>query len=107
MKGMPGGMQALMKQANQMQNKMKKLQEELASREYEGQAGGGAVKVRINGDHMLLQLDIDPEVFKSGDIEMLQDLVIAATNEAQKICKETSSKEMNAVTGGMNIPGMF
>ena len=107
MKGMPGGMAQLMKQANQMQIKMKKAQEELASREYEATSGGGAVKVKVNGDHMITSLTIDPEVLKEGDVEMLQDMIVGATNEASKIAKETSAKEMEKITGGLNIPGMF
>jgi nucleoid-associated protein EbfC len=107
MKGMPGGMAALMKQANQMQMKMKKTQEELAKREFEGTSGGGACKVKVNGDHMMLSLTVDPEVAKSGDMEMLQDLIMSATNEAMKVAKDTTAKEMEKVTGGLNIPGMF
>lgn len=107
MKGMPGGMAQLMKQANQMQMKMKKTQEELALKEYEAASGGGAVKVKVNGDYKILSLTIDPEVMKSGDVEMLQDLITTAANEAMKIAKDTSAKEMEKVTGGLNIPGMF
>ncbi|MFS4459112.1 YbaB/EbfC family nucleoid-associated protein [Bdellovibrio sp. HCB2-146] len=107
MKGMPGGMAQLMKQANQMQMKMKKAQEELAKAEYEATSGGGAVKVKVNGDHMMTALTIDPEVLKAGDVEMLQDMILSATNEAVKTARDTSSKEMEKITGGMNIPGMF
>ena len=102
-----GGMAQLMKQANQMQMKMKKTQEEIAKREFEGTSGGGAVKIKINGDHMMLNVTIDPEVMKSGDHEMLQDLILTATNDAVKIAKETMSKEMEKITGGMGIPGLF
>ncbi|WP_374076109.1 YbaB/EbfC family nucleoid-associated protein [Bdellovibrio bacteriovorus] len=107
MKGMQGGMAQLMKQANQMQMKMKKAQEELAKKEYEATSGGGAVKVKVNGDHMITALTIDPEVLKAGDVEMLQDMVMSATNEAVKVAKDTSAKEMEKITGGLNIPGMF
>lgn len=107
MKGMGGGMAQLMKQANQMQLRMKKLQEELAQRTYDGSSGGEAVKVTVNGDHLIQQIHIDAEVFKSGDVEMLQDLIAAATNDAIKVAKDTSAKEMEKITGGMNIPGMF
>ncbi len=107
MKGMPGGMAQLMKQANQMQMKMKKTQEELAKKEYEATSGGGAVKVKVNGDHMITSLAIDPEVLKAGDVEMLQDMILSATNEAIKTAKDTSAKEMEKITGGLNIPGMF
>lgn len=107
MKGMQGGMAQLMKQANQMQMKMKKAQEELATKEYDGTSGGGAVKVTVNGDHMITKLTLDPEVIKTGDVEMIQDLFMSATNDAIKTAKEISSKEMEKITGGMNIPGMF
>lgn len=107
MKGMPGGMAQLMKQANQMQMKMKKLQEELGTKTYDGTAGGGAVKVTVTGQNLLKSIAIDPEVMKSGDVEMLQDLLLAATNDALKVAKETSAKEMEKITGGMNIPGLF
>lgn len=107
MKGMPGGMAQLMKQANQMQLKMKKAQEDLAKNEYEATTGGGAVKVKVNGDHMITSLTIDPEVLKAGDVEMLQDMVLSAANEAIKTARDTSAKEMEKITGGLNIPGMF
>ncbi len=105
MKGMMGGMAGLMKQANQMQLKMKKLQEELATREFTGTSGGGAVSAKVNGDNKVLALTIDPEVIKSGDVEMLQDLVTSAVNDALKVAKDTSSQEMSKITGGLNIPG--
>lgn len=107
MKGMPGGMAQLMKQANQMQLKMKKTQEELAKKEYEATSGGGAVKAKVNGDHMITALSIDPEVLKAGDVEMLQDMILSAVNEAVKTARDTSAKEMEKITGGLNIPGMF
>jgi DNA-binding YbaB/EbfC family protein len=107
MKGFSGGMAQLMKQANQMQTKMKKVQEELAKAEYEGTAGGGVVTVKVNGEYKMTSLAIKEDVIKSGDVEMVQDLVLAATNEAVKIARETSQKEMEKVTGGMNIPGLF
>lgn len=106
MKGMPGSMQALMKQANQMQMRMKKAQEDLAKREFEGTSGGGAVKVKVTGDNKICNVVISPDVFKSGDVEMLQDLIVTATNDALRVAKETSQKEMEKITGGMNIPGL-
>lgn len=105
--GMPGGMQALMKQANQMQAKMKKMQEELAVREYTGTAGGGAVTVKVNGDQVMLSIQIKPEVFSEGDAEMLQDLILAASNEALKVAKTTHQKEMEKITGNIGLPGLF
>ena len=105
MKGMMGGMAGLMKQANQMQMKMKKLQEELATREFTGTSGGGAVAVKVNGDSKVLNITINPEVIKAGDAEMLQDMVVSAVNDALKTAKDTSTQEMSKITGGMNIPG--
>ena len=107
MKGFGGGMQQLMRQANQMQNKIKKLQEELATREFEGGAGGGAVKVTVTGAQLLTKVQIEPELFQSGDHEMLQDLMLLATNEALKTAKETSDKEMSKITGGLSAAGLF
>lgn len=107
MKGMQGGMAQLMKQANQMQLKMKKTQEEIAKMEFSGSAGGDGVKVTVNGDHKIVSLKINPEVMKAGDVEMLQDLVTAAVNDAVKTAKETSQKEMEKITGGMGVPGLF
>lgn len=105
MKGMMGGMAGLMKQANQMQMKMKKLQEELAAREFSGTSGGGAVTVKVNGDTKVLSITINPEVIKADDVEMLQDLVTSAVNDAIKSAKETSQQEMSKITGGMSLPG--
>lgn len=104
--GMQGGMANLMRQANQLQMKMKKAQEELALREYEGTSGGGAVTVKVRGEHEVVALKINEDVMKSGDVEMLQDLVLTATNDALKKAKETSAAEMEKLTGGMNFPGM-
>ena len=106
-KGFGGGMQQLMKQANQIQNRMKKLQEELKDREFEGTAGGGGVLVKVNGDTMLTSIEIQDDVLTDGDKEMLQDLILAATNDAIKLAKDTSQKEMDKITGGFNMPGMF
>jgi nucleoid-associated protein EbfC len=105
MKGAMGGMAGLMKQANQMQMKMKKVQEELAAREFTGTSGGGAVTAKVNGENKVLALTIDPAVMKDGDVEMLQDLVTSAVNDALKVAKDTSSQEMSKITGGLNIPG--
>lgn len=104
---MQGGMQNLMKQANQLQLKIKKIQEELATREYEGTSGGGAVTVKVRGETEIIGLKISEDVMKSGDVEMLQDLVLTATNDALKKAKETHAGEMEKVTGGFNFPGLF
>lgn len=106
MKGF-GGMQQLMRQANQMQAKMKKLQEELAQREFEGTSGGGGVKVVALGNNTIKSVEISKDVFGAGDVEMLQEMVLSATNSALTTARETVDKEMSKVTGGLNIPGMF
>ena len=106
MKNMGGGMAQLMRQANQMQMKMKKLQDELALRNYDGSAGGGAVKVTVSGANEVKSVVINPDVIQAGDVEMLQDLIAAATNDALKLAKDTSNKEMEKITGGMQLPGM-
>lgn len=106
MKGMQGGMAQLMKQANQMQMKMKKVQDELAEKSYTGTAGGGAVSIEINGNYMIQKVNISADLVSSGDKDMLQDLIQVATNEAVKTAKDTSAKEMEKITGGMNIPGL-
>ncbi|MCB0420384.1 MAG: YbaB/EbfC family nucleoid-associated protein [Bdellovibrionales bacterium] len=107
MKGMGGGMQQMMRQANQMQNKMKKLQEELAQTEFEGSAGGGAVTVKVTGANVVASITISPDVFSDGDAEILQDLVLAATNDALKTAKTTSDAEMSKITGGLGGLGLF
>jgi len=102
--GMQGGMANLMRQANQLQLKMKKVQEELAEREYEGTSGGGAVTVKVKGQDQLISLKISDDVMKSGDVDMLQDMILTATNDALKKAKETHAAEMEKVTGGFNLP---
>jgi DNA-binding YbaB/EbfC family protein len=105
-RGMPSGMQSLMRQANQLQLKIKKAQEELADHTYEGTAGGGAVTVTVKGESEISALVINEDVFKAGDVEMLQDLVKAAANDALKKAKATHAMEMEKVTGG-GFPGLF
>ncbi len=106
MKGFGGGMQGLMRQANQMQAKMKKAQEELATREFEGTSGGGAVKIIVTGNNQLKSVEIQPDVISSGDKDMLQDLILTATNDALNTAKTTTDKEMAKITGGFSMPGM-
>lgn len=101
-----GGMQAMMRQANQMQARMKKAQEELATREFEGTSGGGAVKVIALGNGTVKSVDIQPDVISSGDKDMLQDLITTAVNEALRLAKTTSDQEMSKITGGFSLPGM-
>ena len=97
----------LMKQAQEMQAKMTKLQEELAHKEVEASSGGGMVTVRMNGQQEVLALKIDPEVFKEGDQEMLEDLVVAAINEARRQSLDLAKQEMSKLTGGLPMPGLF
>lgn len=105
--GAPMGMQNLMRQANQLQLKIKKLQDELAERSYEGSSGGDAVRVTVKGENSVTAVQISPDVMSSGDVEMLQDLIMTAMNDAMKKAKETHAAEMEKVTGGMNFPGLF
>lgn len=107
MKGLGGGLQQMMRQANQMQSKIKKLQEELSAREFEGSAGGGAVTAKVTGDSKVVAMTIKPDVAKADDLEMLQDLIVVAVNEALKTAKTTSDQEMSKITGGVNFPGLF
>ena len=97
----------LMKQAQEMQAKMAKVQEELAKKEIEVSSGGGMVTVKMNGQQEVLNITIDPEVFKDGDKEMLEDLVVAAVNEARRKALDLAKDEMSRITGGLSIPGMF
>jgi DNA-binding YbaB/EbfC family protein len=102
-----GGMQALMRQANQMQTRMKKLQEELATREFEASTGGGAVTIKMMGDYKVTAVQIQPDVFAAGDKDMLQDMMVTAFNEAYRTVKTASDAEMAKITGGFSMPGMF
>lgn len=111
--GFPGGgfgggnMNNLMKQAQKMQKQMEDMQKEMETAEFEATAGGGAVSVKINGKKEILGISIKPEVVDPDDVEMLEDLVLSAVNEAlRKVDEETSSK-MGKLTGGLNIPGLF
>lgn len=102
-----GGMANIMRQANQMQSKIKKLQEELNEREYEGTSGGGAVTAKMKGESKLVSLVISADAAKAGDVEMLQDMVVSAVNEAIKKAKDTQAAEMEKITGGLGLSGLF
>ena len=109
-KGMGGGaqnMQSMIRQAQKMQEDMAALQEELDAREYEIKAGGGVVAVKINGKKEVLSIDIQPEIVDPDDIETLSDILVAAVNEAIKRVETTNSQEMDKITRGLNMPGMF
>lgn len=101
------GMGNIMKQAQKLQSKMAKMQEELAEEKVEGSAGGGMVKAVANGRQQLVSIEIEPEVADPEDLEMLQDLILAAVNDALTKSQEMVSERMNKITGGMNIPGMI
>jgi hypothetical protein len=99
-------MGSLMKQAQKIQAEMARVQEELSRKTVEASAGGGMVTVIANGKQEIMSVKIDPEVMKLGDIEMLQDLVLAAVNEALKKAQQMITEEMGKITGGLNIPGL-
>ena len=96
----------MMQQAQKMQAQMGKIQEELAESRTEASAGGGAVKVVVIGGSKVEEIIIDPEVVDPEDVEMLQDLVLAAVNEAMDTAQAEASEKMSAITGGLNIPGL-
>lgn len=110
--GFPGGfgggnMNNLMKQAQAMQKQMQEMQKEIESAEFDASVGGGAVSVRINGKKEVLAINIKPEVVDADDVEMLEDLVLSAVNEALRKAEEATASKMGKLTGGMNIPGLF
>ncbi len=96
----------MLKQAQEMHSKISKLQEEMAGKTVEATSGGGMVNVVINGKQEILSIRIDPEVVNKEDIEMLQDLIAAAVNEAIRKSQEMMTEEMKKITGGLNIPGL-
>lgn len=100
------GLGKFLKQAQKMQEQMQRVQDELAQRQVEGSAGGGAVKAVARCDGSLISVKIDPKVVDASDVEMLEDLVLGAVTNALEVAKKTQAEEMNKVTAGMNIPGM-
>ena len=109
-KGMGGGpqnMQSMMRQAQKMQEAMEEKQAELDAREYDIQAGGGVVSLKINGKKEVLSIAIKPEVVDPDDVETLQDILVAAVNEGIKKGESVNSEEMNKITGGLSMPGLF
>ncbi|WP_077369365.1 YbaB/EbfC family nucleoid-associated protein [Anaerosalibacter sp. Marseille-P3206] len=108
-KGFPGmgNMGGMMKQVQKMQKQMAELQAQLEEKEIEASAGGGAVVAVANGKKQIVSITIDKEVVDPDDVDMLQDLVLAAVNEALRNAEEYVSNEMGKITGGMNIPGLF
>ena len=106
--GMGGGMNMnMIKQAQKMQQDMLKMKEELESKEYDATAGGGMVKAVVNGKHELLSLSIHPEAVDPEDVEMLQDMVVAAVNEAMRKAEAEAAQNMSKLTGGLNLGGLF
>ena len=97
----------MMKQAQKMQAKLAEMQEQLKSETLEASAGGGMVRVVITGDMQIRELSIDPAAIDPDDVEMLQDMVAAAVNEAIRSAQELASRRMGEITGGMNVPGMM
>ena len=105
--GGPQNMIAMIRQAQKIQEEMETLQAELDAKEYEVNAGGGMVTVKINGKKEILNIDIKPEIVDPEDIETLSDTLVAAVNEALRRVEQTNSEAMGKLTGGMNLPGMF
>ena len=103
--GMPGNMNNLMKQAQKMQRQMEEMQKELETTTVEATAGGEAVKVVVNGRKEVVEIELKPEVVDPEDIEMLQDLVMAAINEGLRKADEMVNSQMSTITGGLNLPG--
>ena len=105
-RGGMGNIQQLMQQAQRMQQQMAQKQAELAEKTVTAQSGGGMVTATVNGAHELLELSIDPEVIDPEDKEMLEDMVVAAVNQAMQQAEEMAQQELGKLTGGMNIPGL-
>lgn len=101
-----GGQANMMKRLQQMQDDMARVQKEVEDGEYTATAGGGAIDVTVNGSHQLLSVKIKPDVVDPEDVEMLEDLLVAAVNEAMRKADDTMEREMGKITGGLNIPGM-
>ncbi len=107
MGGGPSNMQGMMKQVQKMQDQMTELQADLDEREYEVNAGGGVVTVKINGKKEILSIALKPEIVDPDDIETLSDVLVAAVNEAIRKVEDTNSEEMSKITGNVSIPGLF
>ena len=106
---MPGGMNqaAMMKQAQKMQQEMLRMQEEMENKTYTATAGGGVVSASVNGKHEVVDLKIDPDAVDPDDVEMLQDMVMAAVNEAMRTADAEAASNMSRLTGGLNLGGLF
>ena len=108
-RGMPGGMNqaAMMKQAQKLQQEMMRMQQEQESKTFVAKAGGGMVSATVNGKQELVGLEINPEAVDPDDVEMLQDMVMAAVNEAMRTADNEAANNMSRLTGGMNLGGLF
>ena len=108
-RGMPGGMNqaAMMKQAQKMQQEMLRMQEEMENKTYTAAAGGGMVTATVSGKHEVKDIVINPEAVDPDDVEMLQDMIIAAVNEAMRAADDDSANNMSRLTGGLNLGGLF
>ena len=108
-RGMPGGMNqaAMMKQAQKMQQDMIRMQEEMENKTYSASSGGGMVTATVNGKHQVVGMEIKPEAVDPDDVEMLQDMIIAAVNEAMRTADNEAANNMSRLTGGMNLGGLF
>lgn len=108
-RGMPGGMNqaAMMKQAQKMQQELMRMQEEQENKTYSATSGGGMVTATVNGKHEIVNLEIKPEAVDPEDVEMLQDMIIAAVNEAMRTADADAASNMSRLTGGLNLGGMF
>ena len=106
---MPGGMNqaAMMKQAQKMQQEMLRMQEEMENKTYSATTGGGMVTATVNGKHEVLNLEIKPEAVDPDDVEMLQDMILAAVNEAMRAADTEAANNMSRLTGGLNLGGLF
>lgn len=105
--GGPGNMNQMLKQAQKMQADMTALQEDLENREFSAVSGGGMVEVTVDGKHLIKAIKINPDAVDPDDVEMLEDLITVAVNEAISNAIKTSEEEMGAITGGLNMPGLF
>ena len=108
-RGMPGGMNqaAMMKQAQKMQQEMLRMQEEMENKTFSATTGGGMVTATVNGKHEVLDLKINPEAVDPDDVEMLQDMILAAVNEAMRTADAEAANNMSRLTGGLNLGGLF
>ncbi len=107
MAGSLGDLGGLLRQAQKMQREMAAKQEELGKRRFEGSAGGGAVRATVSGARQVLELKIAPEAIETGEAELLEDMVLAAVNDALKQAEETFARELGELSGGMGLPGMM